>query len=234
MTAGSADAAGLAEPLIVAQNIQKRFGRRKVLKSASLQIHRGECVILTGENGAGKSTLIKVLAGIIKAEAVDRFTFRGKPFPEDDAQRRAIGLISHQPMLYLDLSAAENLRFFAEIYAVPNAEERINSLLQRIGMESRKDDPIRTYSRGMQQRVSICRALLHDPDLLLLDEPFTGLDSKSAAILEELILEAKEQQKAILITTHAPLAIRHLATRFLNLEKGLLVDREPVDREPAQ
>ncbi len=215
-----------AAPLLLAQNVQKKFGRRKVLKSASLQLTPGECVILTGENGAGKSTLIKILAGIIQADAADTLTLCGEPFPESAAQRQKIGLVSHQPMLYNELSAWENLRFFAEIYAVPNADERIRSLLQRIGMESRKDDPVRTYSRGMQQRVSICRAILHDPELLLMDEPFTGLDTKSVQILETMIREGKNDQKAILITTHDPMAARQLATRFLRLEKGQLVSQE--------
>lgn len=215
-----------AEPVLFAKNIQKKFGRRKVLKSADLQINRGECIVLTGENGVGKSTLIKILSGTLKADASDSLIICGKVFSDNPGQKRKIGLISHQPMLYNDLSAFENLLFFAEIYAVPQAQDRINSLLQRMGLELRKDDPVRTYSRGMQQRTSICRALLHDPELLLMDEPFTGLDEKSIRILEEIIGEAKNSQKAILVTTHTPAAMTNLATRFLKLEKGLLQDEK--------
>ncbi len=216
-----------AEPVLFAKNIQKKFGRRKVLKSVDLQINRGECIVLTGENGVGKSTLIKILSGTMKADGLDSLIICGKVFSDNPGQRQKIGLISHQPMLYNDLSALENLLFFAKIYAVPRAEDRITFLLQRMGLELRKDDPVRTYSRGMQQRTSICRALLHDPELLLMDEPFTGLDMKSTKILEEIISEGKIAQKAILVTTHTPAAMTGLATRFLKLEKGFLQEEKP-------
>ncbi len=210
------------EPVLAAKKIRKKFGRMQVLKSVDIQIRQGDCIVLIGENGVGKSTLIRILSGTMKPDYSESLIVCGEDLFTSEKSRNKIGLICHQTMLYSDLSALENLQFFSRLYGINHEEEKINTLLDRFGLSLRKNDPIRSYSRGMQQRIAICRALIHEPILLLMDEPFTGLDEKGTKILIEVILEMKSQKKAVLLTTHDPNSMKALATKYIKLEKGFI------------
>ncbi len=212
----------LEQPILTAKKIRKKFGRLQVLRSVNIQIRQGDCIVLTGENGVGKSTLIRILSGTMKPDDYESIRICGEELFELDLSKKKIGLVSHQSMLYSDLTALENLQFFTRLYGVQNSEEKIRNILDRFGLSLRKNDPIRSYSRGMQQRISISRALIHDPELLLMDEPFTGLDEKGTRILKEIILEMKVLKKAVLLTTHDPNSMSEIATKYLNLEKGMV------------
>ena len=201
--------------MIEVEGLVKRFGRRQALKGVSLRVARAECLALVGPNGAGKSTLLRVVAGLAKPDAgsvtVDGADLSAVP---NDVRRR-IGFLSHQPLVYADLTGEANLTFYARMYDVPDVKMRVTELLRRVGLASRRDDAVRTYSRGMRQRLAIARILLHDPEVLLLDEPYTGLDNAAAGMLDQVIQGAVERARTILLTTH-------------NLELGLGVSQSAM------
>jgi heme exporter protein A len=171
-----------------------------VLRKLDLTIARGEFVALLGPNGSGKSTFIRLLAGLSKPTA-GTIHIGGWELPrEAHAVRGQIGLVSHKPLLYDNLTARENLQFFSRLYNLADST-RIPDLLGRVGLAKRGDDLVRTYSRGMQQRLSIARALLHKPDVLLLDEPYTGLDQDASATLDGLLAETQQDGHTILMAT---------------------------------
>ena len=174
--------------MIEVRGLVKSFGSKVALEGVDLDVAEGEFLTLVGPNGAGKTTLIRILATLTRptegSVRVAGYDLAG----QGTGIRRRIGLASHQTLLYGDLSAEENLRFYGRMYEVPDLEERITALLQRVGLEHRRHDLVRTFSRGMQQRLSIARALLHDPAILLLDEPYTGLDQQAAEVLREIVV----------------------------------------------
>jgi heme exporter protein A len=188
--------------MIQLQQITKTFGQRIVLRNLSLTIHEGDFITLMGANGVGKTTLLHLVASLSKPTA-GTILINGYNLAQNAHElRRFIGLVSHKTLLYDDLTADQNLQFYAKLYDVPQATARIETLLQQVGLWGRQHDPVRVYSRGMQQRLSIARALLHNPPILLLDEPDTGLDQQAAAKLSDLLLEVGGQQRTILMTTH--------------------------------
>lgn len=192
---------------IEVKNLNKLFGRRQVLKNISFNLKHGDFLTIFGPNGAGKTTLIKILATLVKPTSGE-IMLNGQLFGDDTAAlRKQIGLISHQPLLYPDLSAYENLEFYGSLYGVANLHERIVELLKKVELSSRRYDLVRTYSKGMQQRLAIARALIHKPRILFLDEPHTGLDPHAVEILDSLIAEIRADHTFIMITH--------------NLEKGL-------------
>lgn len=192
---------------IEVKNLKKSFGRRQVLNDISFSLKHGEFLTIFGPNGAGKTTLIKILATLLKPTSGE-IKINGEIFGDDlNAIRKQIGFISHQPLLYLDLSAYENLEFYGALYGVPNLKERIAELLKKVELAPRRYDLVRTYSKGMQQRLAIARALIHQPRILFLDEPHTGLDPHAVDILDNLINEIRANHTFIMITH--------------NLEKGL-------------
>jgi len=194
--------------MIEIRGLVKAFGSRAVLKGVDLDVAKGEFLILVGPNGAGKTTLMNVMATLSRPTG-GRVRLAGYDLADGAVEvRRQIGLVSHKPLLYDDLSAEQNLRFYARMYDVLNADARIEAVLRQVGLWGRQRDPVRTYSRGMQQRLAIARTLLHDPPILLLDEPDTGLDQHAAAMLNDLLREAGAMQRTVLMTTH-------------NLERGL-------------
>jgi heme exporter protein A len=194
--------------MIEIRGLVKAFGSRAILKGVDLDVAKGEFLILVGPNGAGKTTLMNVIATLSRPTG-GRVRLAGYDLADGAVEvRRQIGLVSHKPLLYDDLSAEQNLRFYARMYDVLNADARIEAVLRQVGLWGRQRDPVRTYSRGMQQRLAIARALLHDPPILLLDEPDTGLDQHAAAMLNDLLREAGAMQRTVLMTTH-------------NLERGL-------------
>ncbi|MFQ3535244.1 MAG: heme ABC exporter ATP-binding protein CcmA [Aggregatilineales bacterium] len=190
--------------LIAVEGVTKTFDVLPVLRNLTLYIGRGDFVALLGANGSGKSTLLRLLAGLGQAE---RGTIRvgGWQLPRQaDRVRAQLGLVSHKLLLYENLTARENLRFFSRLYNLRGrqAAQRSEMLLERVGLAQRADDPVRTFSRGMAQRLSIARALLHDPAILLLDEPYTGLDQAAAGMLDALLSEAHAEGRTILMVTH--------------------------------
>ena len=173
-----------------------------ILKGIDLTIEEGSIVALLGTNGAGKSTLLRLLAGLAK---VDRGEIQLGGVALQNASielRRYIGLVSHAPLLYDQLTAWENLAFFADMYDLAKPTGRIEWVLRTVDLWQRRNDRVRTYSRGMQQRLAIARAILHDPPVLLLDEPDTGLDQKSSQMLQTLLQNLGDQRRAILFSTH--------------------------------
>jgi heme exporter protein A len=194
--------------MIEIRGLAKSFGHKAVLKGIDLEVTDGQFLTLVGPNGAGKTTLIRILATLSKATSgtvlVGGFDLADEPVDI----RRHIGLVSHQTLLYGDLTPDENLRFYGRMYDVLDLEGRIEAVLQQVGLEGRRRDPVRTFSRGMQQRLAIARAALHQPSVLLLDEPDTGLDQHAAEMLHELLATVGTQGRTVLMTTH-------------NLERGL-------------
>ncbi len=216
--------------MIRAVNLTRSFGSRKVLRGLSLAIEPGEIVSLIGVNGAGKTTLLRVLANLLRPDPgvihYESYTSRSEPA----AYRRNIGVVLHAPMLYGNLTGRENLRFFSRLYRVANHEARVRQVLEMIDLGARADELVRAYSRGMQQRLAIARALLHDPALLLLDEPYTGLDQGSSELFDTLILEAAASGKMILLATHDLEKACSTGTRVDLLHGGKIAWSQPTDK----
>lgn len=209
-------------PIIEIEQLTKIYGYLPVLKKLSLTVDRGQFVALLGANGSGKSTLLRLLAGLGRVTG-GVIRVGGWEMPAEAAAVRAqVGMIGHQAMLYANLTALENLQFFARLYDLPITErdDRIKSLLQEVGLWKRAHSPMRTFSRGMQQRLSIARALLHDPDILLLDEPYTGLDQDGAAGLDDLLRHTHQAGKTLIMTTHALERAAALSDRIVILNRG--------------
>ena len=188
--------------LLSVRRLSKRFGSFWALREIDIDIRDGEVVTLFGPNGAGKTTLMRIVAGLSKATGGEIRLGGMVSRTNDIAARRVLGFVSHQPLLYPDLTAQENLIFFARLYDLPQAAIRAADLLERVGLGHRAGQPVRQFSRGMQQRVAIARALLHDPRLLLLDEPYTGLDPVAMDWLTDMLAGLKRQGHTILMTSH--------------------------------
>lgn len=208
--------------LIETRSLVKAFDLLVVLRKLELQIERGEFVALLGPNGSGKSTLLRLLSGLSKPTSGAIFV-GGWELPREAAAVRAqIGMVSHRALLYENLTAHENLQFFARLYNLPlqDIDSRIRFLLERVGLAKRGDSLVRTFSRGMQQRLSIARALLHDPAVLLMDEPYTGLDQDAAQVLDGLLTQAYTEGRTIVMTTHDLERAARLANRVMILSRG--------------
>ena len=163
--------------------LTKRYGRRKILKELDLTLNGGEIACLLGPNGAGKTTLLRALAHLASIQSGE-VSLDGEIIDfKDQTLRRRIGLIMHQPFLYENLTGLENLRFYAELYQTNQTGEALKTALERVGLNPSREDPVRAYSSGMKQRLTVARALLHDPDILLMDEPYTGLDQQGCKLL---------------------------------------------------
>lgn len=206
-----------------ADDIRKTFGHFTALGGVTLNVKRGEFVALFGRNGAGKTTFLKIAAtlmrythGKLRVEGID---IREEP----EQARRHIGFLSHNTYLYRDLTPVENLRFFGRLYAIRNAEDRIQSLLDRVGLGRRSSDPVRAFSRGLHQRLGIARVMLHDPSLILLDEPYTGLDANAVETLNQMLDEAAAAGKTIVLTTHDLEQGLRAATRAVIIDRGKIV-----------
>lgn len=196
--------------MIQVKNLVKSFGPVTALRGVNLTIAEGEFVTIVGPNGAGKTTLLRILATLSRM-TTGLVSIGGHTLPDQAAQaRQQIGLVSHQTLLYGDLSAEENLRFYGRIYALPDLEARVAEVLDLVGLAHRRRDLARTFSRGMQQRLAIARAVLHRPRLMLLDEPYTGLDQDAAARLERVMSSVVTEGRTVVMTTH-------------DLERGLAV-----------
>ena len=188
--------------MIELTNVTKNYGLNPVLNGVNLHVKENQFVALVGPNGAGKTTLLRIVA-TLQRPGGGQVTVGGWPLPDHaDQVRRHIGMISHQAMVYGDLDAVENLTYYAGLYQIENPMERILALLDEVGLQRRLTDPVRTFSRGMMQRLAIARATLHDPDVLLLDEPYTGLDAAAIGLLDELLAQQHGAGRTILMITH--------------------------------
>lgn len=188
--------------LIVARNIVKRYGRKRVLNGVEMCVPQGQVMALLGSNGAGKSTLLRIISGLTKPDRGEVLLGGVSTRKAGYEIRRYIGLVAHAPLLYDNLSAWDNLHFFARLYDIQQPAARVEAVLRAVDLWTRRHDPVRTFSRGMTQRLAIGRAILHDPPVLLLDEPDTGLDPSSAETLAQLIRMLSSGRRAILLTTH--------------------------------
>jgi heme exporter protein A len=213
--------------MIEIHKLVKTFGHRVVLRSVDLTINEGDFVTLLGANGAGKTTLLHLVASLSKPNAGDIFINGYRLTDAASELRHFIGLVSHKTLLYDDLTANQNLRFYARMYDVPDATNRIETVLNQVGLWGRQHDPVRTYSRGMQQRLAIARAILHNPPILLLDEPDTGLDQHAADMLSHLLSAVGASQRTILMTTHNLERGLSLGNRIAILAKGKIVYNAP-------
>jgi len=207
---------------VEAVNVSRQYGRRSALVRVSLTCRAGEVVGLLGPNGAGKSTLLGVLATLIKPTSGDVRYGKAGARPSGEALRARIGLLGHDLYLYQELSAAENLRFFARVYALDALERRVDGALERAGLAERRDDVVSGFSRGMRQKLALERALIHEPRLLLLDEPFTGLDEAARSSLRDRLRVAREAGAIVLLTTHDIAAIEGLVDASVLLVDGKL------------
>ncbi|MGH2999123.1 MAG: ABC transporter ATP-binding protein [Gaiellaceae bacterium] len=193
--------------MIHARKLGKRFGDKRVLRGIDLEVERGAVAVVTGPNGSGKTTLLRVCAGLALPSEGEL---------EVDVQRGAIGYLGHEPLVYRELTALENLELYGRLYHVPERRERIGMLLERFGLWEVRHDRVGSYSRGMTQRLALCRVLLHDPQLLVLDEPHTALDAAGAELLDVQLAELKGE-RTLLISTHDPARVESLATTRLAL-----------------
>lgn len=206
--------------MIRINGLVKHYGLNPVLRNVQLHVRPGQFVGLVGPNGAGKTTLLRIVATLLKPSAGE-VTVGGWPLPQHaDKVREHIGLVSHQPLLYGDLTAAENLSFFARLYQLDNPNERVTAALKLVGLAARGRDPVRTFSRGMIQRLTIARATLHEPDVLLLDEPYTGLDPDASRLLDELLGQQATAGRTILMITHDLARGLNLCERIAILNRG--------------
>lgn len=216
--------------IIEVVEIEKAFGEKRALRGVNLKIHKGEFLTLFGPNGAGKTTLLKIISTIVKPTR-GRVYFEGRELTNDSLQlREKIGFVSHNSLLYDDLTAYENLVFYARMYGVENYRKRIEELLHLVGLYHRKDDVVRTFSRGMLQRLAIARAILHDPPVLLLDEPYTGLDAQAMKILDELLESLKDGNRTFIMTSHDIYKGYDHATRLAILCSGEIVFNEKKEQ----
>jgi heme exporter protein A len=219
-------------PHLQAEGIQRRFGAARVLRGVDLTVRAGELQVIAGPNGAGKTTLLRILAGLSRPSSGKVRVF-GHSLREHPEHRRELGLLSHASILYDDLTPRENLVFTGRLYHLESPETAADEALAAVGLSHRAGDPVRRLSRGMVQRVAIARALLHQPRVLLLDEPFTGLDVPSTVRVLEVLRGQLAAGRALILVTHNLAEVWSLATRISVLVRGVWVidEQRPGDRD---
>jgi len=192
--------------VIAARGLSKRYGTKRVIERLDLDVPRGSFVVVTGPNGSGKTTLLRLVAGLAAPSSGSG---------EGTVERAGIGYLAHEPLVYRELSALENLDLYGRLYRIPERRERIGMLLERFALWEARREPVSSFSRGMQQRLALCRALLHEPELLLLDEPFNALDEEGAELLDGEL--AGLRGRTFVVATHDPARLAPLATGSLAL-----------------
>ena len=208
--------------MITVKKLVKRFGLKTVLRGLDFEVQPGEFVALLGPNGAGKTTFLRILASLSRP-SLGEVHVAGFRLPDEAANVRArLGVVSHLPLLYGDLTADENLRFYARMYNIENLEPRVTEVLEMVGLENRRRDLVRTFSRGMQQRLAIGRAVLHDPEVMLFDEPYTGLDQDASSMLDDVLKTVAAKGRTVVMTSHDLARAEDLATRFDILSRGVI------------
>ena len=209
--------------MVTVKKLVKRFGLKTVLRGLDFEVQPGEFVALLGPNGAGKTTFLRILASLSRP-SLGEVTVAGYRLPNEAAAVRArLGVVSHLPLLYGDLTAEENIRFYGRMYNISGLEPRITEVLEMVDLDNRRRDLVRTFSRGMQQRLAIGRAVLHDPDVMLFDEPYTGLDQDASTMLDEVLKTVAAKGRTVVMTSHDLARAEDLATRFDILSRGVIV-----------
>jgi heme exporter protein A len=193
--------------MIRASGLAKRYGDKRVLQGVDFDVPRGGFFVVTGPNGSGKTTLLRLCAGLAAPTGGELYV---------DAERAAIGFLGHEPLVYKELTALENLELYGRLYAVPERRERIGMLLERFGLWEVRGELVATFSRGMAQRLAICRSLLHGPELLILDEPYSALDEEGTDLLDRELADLRATATC-LVATHDPLRLASLASGLLAL-----------------
>jgi heme exporter protein A len=208
--------------MIEVKKLVKRFGMKAVLRGLDFTVQPGEFVALLGPNGAGKTTFLRILASLSRP-SLGLVKVAGYALPAQSAAvRRRLGVVSHMPLLYGDLTADENLQFYGRMYDISAINARISEVLDMVGLTSRRRDLVRTFSRGMQQRLAIGRAVLHDPDVMLFDEPYTGLDQDASEMLDDVLKNVAAAGRTVVMTSHDLARAEDLATRFDILSRGVI------------
>jgi heme exporter protein A len=208
--------------MIKVRKLVKRFGLKTVLRGLDFDVEQGEFVALLGPNGAGKTTFLRILASLSRP-SLGGVNIAGYGLPDQAAAvRRRLGVVSHLPLLYGDLTAEENLRFYGRMYGIKDLNERVKEVLELVGLTARRRDLVRTFSRGMQQRLAIGRAVLHDPDVMLFDEPHTGLDQDASAMLDTVLREVAARGRTVVMTSHDLARTADLASRFDVISRGVI------------
>jgi ABC-type multidrug transport system ATPase subunit len=193
--------------VIRARRLARRFGDKRALEPVDFELARGGFLVVTGPNGSGKTTLLRLCAGLLIPTSGEL---------EVDAERAQVGYLAHEPLVYRELTAIENLDLYGRLYRVPERRERIGMLLERFGLWDARNERTGSYSRGMMQRLALCRALLHDPELLILDEPANALDEEGEKLLDRELDELR-RERTILVASHAPERLKRFATGRLAL-----------------
>lgn len=208
--------------MIEVRKLVKRFGLKTVLRGLDFHVEPGEFVAILGPNGAGKTTFLRILSSLSRP-SLGEVRIAGYQLPAEASHlRRRLGVVSHLPLLYGDLTAEENLRFYGRMYSVPDLSQRISQVLELVGLAPRRRDLVRTFSRGMQQRLAIARAVLHRPEVLLLDEPHTGLDQDASEMLDAVLRQVAADGQTVVMTSHDLARAADLASRFDVLTRGTI------------
>jgi heme exporter protein A len=215
------------------RGLSKAMGGRAVLRAIDLDVSAGQSVALTGANGAGKTTLLRCLAGVLRPTSGDVY-WLGQPAWGHPAARHLVGMVAHQSLLYPQLTLRENLVFAARMHGLPQPLVRADELLEAIGMQRHADRTPATISQGMRQRLAIARALVHDPPILLCDEPFSGLDAAGVAWLSRVLVDLRDRGRTLVCALHDEEAIRRLADRVLEIRAGQLAERPAPGRGLAE
>ncbi|MEJ2422186.1 MAG: heme ABC exporter ATP-binding protein CcmA [Acidobacteriota bacterium] len=210
-------------PLLAVRGLEKRFGYTSVLKGVDLDVGAGELVLLLGPNGAGKTTLTRIVT-LLSRPGKGELLFRGKPLKDKRRVqfRREVGYLSHQSFLYNYLTAEENLKFFGDLYGMDGLARRIPALLEQVGLSDASRKQVGAFSRGMQQRLSMARVLLTDPKLIILDEPYAGLDPEGSRRFTSLLSTLKDKERGVLLITHELDDCLEIADRVAILHKGVV------------
>lgn len=213
------------------RNITKMLGDKLVLRNISLTLQKGEILAVVGPNGAGKSTFFKCTVGLMQPTSGD-ILLDGKLIGKNSADvKRRIGFLGHESFLYSTLTPLENLKFYGKLYKVKDLESKAAKLLKEVGLHLFRDMPIRSFSRGMLQRLAIARVLLPDPEILMLDEPHTGLDQEAVAMLNDIIQKKRESGTSILIISHDFEQVHALADRVAVLKKGKIISSRQLETD---
>jgi heme exporter protein A len=209
--------------MIQVHKLVKRFGLKTVLRGMDFSVTPGEFVALIGPNGAGKTTFLRILASL-SSPTLGSVSIAGYRLPAQAAAVRSrLGVVSHLPLLYGDLTAEENLRFYSRLYGLSQTSKRITEVLELVGLAARRHDLVRIFSRGMQQRLAIARAVLHDPEVMLFDEPHTGLDQDACLMLDTVLRQVAARGRTVVMTSHDLARVAELASRFDVLSRGTVV-----------
>ncbi|MFS1513693.1 heme ABC exporter ATP-binding protein CcmA [Chengkuizengella sp. SCS-71B] len=210
--------------MIKTVTLNKTIGEKTILNDINITVNQGETVGILGPNGAGKSTILKIIGGLMKPSfghvMIDNVSLK-----ENNLQiKKKIGFLAHNSYLYEHLSPVENLTFFGKLYQVNQLENKVKEMIREVGLQFFMNEPVRSFSRGMIQRLAIVRAIVHDPSILILDEPHTGLDQQAIDILNKVILKKKKQRTTILMVTHDLTQAIESCDRFILMKKGVIID----------